>query len=62
MLETKGSDLEEFGIKVVKSGDKKLAKQSGVLNFPGLSFIKSGGKAKNFEGDISNIEFFSCHD
>ena len=51
ILETKISDLEESGIKVVKLNDKKAAKQNGVLSVPGLTFYK-GGKGANFEGRI----------
>ena len=55
LLETKKPELEEFGVRVVRIADRKLAKQNGVLNFPGLSFFKAGTKeAVNFEGDLSD--------
>jgi hypothetical protein len=49
ILETKTSELEDSGIKVVKLSDKKAAKQNGILSVPGLTFYK-GGKGSNFEG------------
>ncbi len=49
ILETKKPDLEEVGVKVVRIADKKMAKQSGVLTFPAISFFKAG-KVHNFEG------------
>lgn len=58
-LETKMTELrDEFGVRLVQSGDKKLAKTAGVLTFPGLSFYKGGGGGapKNFEGDMSDGE------
>lgn len=55
ILETKISELEESGIKVVKINDKKTAKQYGMLSVPGLSFFK-GGKGSNFEGDLTDEE------
>ena len=62
ILETKTSELEDSGIKVVKINDKKTAKQNGILSVPGLTFYK-GGKGSNFEGNfdsmIHNFSFLS---
>jgi len=53
-LETKTSELEDSGIKVVKLNDKKAAKQNGILSVPGLTFYK-GGKGSNFEGNYNQL-------
>jgi len=51
ILETKTTELDENGIKVVKLNDKKTAKQYGILSVPGLTFFK-GGKGSNYEGNV----------
>ncbi len=59
LLETLQTDLDDNGVRMAKSGDKKLAKSvAGVINFPALSYFKGEGddKPDNFEGDLSDSE------
>ena len=56
ILETKITELDDSGIKVVKLNDKKAAKQNGILSVPGLTFYKSG-KGSNFEGKNTPFNF-----
>ena len=49
ILDAHHHDFDDFGLNVVKIDDKKIAKQSGILTFPGLTLFKAG-EGINYEG------------
>lgn len=54
-IELIDDEASEYGIKIVKSIDRLMAKKYGYRNPPGITYFRKG-KAINYDGDIDDEE------